>query len=145
MESIARFLLPVDPEDFLLRALAALAVLFLFAWLILRGWSTRSGIRSPGFSPAVTAALFAPVLLVVSLIVLASQRFEHTVSTYALVIFFYALFFAPTFLLLLPAGIASIVMARRKKPISNWKLWLVLATWFISSWLWLAALLGTAH
>ncbi|WJR76505.1 hypothetical protein [Bradyrhizobium sp. NP1] len=145
MIDIASFLLPTDPDAFLLRLLSALAVFFLFAWLILRRWTNRSGIGESGFSPAVSAALFAPALLVVYFIILVSFGLEHRVSAYAFVVFFFGLLFAPTFLLLLPVGIASIVMARRKKPISNWKLWLVLATWLLSSWGLLAAFFSQGH
>ena len=131
-----------DGQDALLKLGLPLTIVFLSAWIIIRAWAKRPHIDSVGFSPAVTSALLAPVLLVTYFFVLQSVR-ETGITAHASRVILYGGLFAPTFLLLVPFGVASLVKVRQaRKPLPYWLLCTVFAAWPIMQVMWALWLFG---
>ena len=131
-----------NPQDILLKAALPLVIAFLFAWIVIKTWANRPGIDSRGFSPALTSTLFAPVLLLAYFFVLQATM-ENSITGHASLVIFYGVIFGPTFLLLLPFGITSLVRVhRRAKPLYNGLLCIVLAVWPVAQVIWMSFLFG---
>jgi hypothetical protein len=131
-----------DGQDALLKLGLPLTIVFLSAWITIRTWVKRPDIDPTGFSSAVTSALFAPVLLVTYFFVLQSI-IETGVDAHASRVILYGGLFAPTFLLLVPFGVASLVKVRRtRKPLPYWLLCTVFAVWPIMQVMWALWLFG---
>ena len=129
-----------NSHDVLLKLGLPLIVSFLSGWIIIRAWVNKPGIDSTGFSPAATAALFAPMLLVTYFFVLQAIMLANIVDQIGLAML-YAVISAPTFLALLPVGIISLVRAsRQQKPLHNGLLSIAFAAWPILQVAWMAVL-----
>ncbi|MCS3451140.1 MULTISPECIES: hypothetical protein [Bradyrhizobium] len=140
---VASYLISIhDRQDAVLKLGLPLVIAFLSAWIMIRRWVKKPGIDSTEFSPAVTSALFAPVLLVTYFFVLQSIL-ETGVTGHASLVISYGVLFAPTFLLLVPFGVASLVNVRRgRKALPNWLLSAVFAAWPIMQVTWALWLFG---
>ncbi|GKQ52795.1 hypothetical protein BRSPCE3_36500 [Bradyrhizobium sp. Ce-3] len=140
---VAGYLTSIEnAHDVLLKLGLPLIILFLSGWIIIRTWVSRSGFDSTGFSPAAASALFAPVLLISYFFVLHSIMQERIADHAALVIGYGALF-APTFLVLVPFGVASLVkLRRRRKALPNWLWCTAFAAWPIMQVTWALWLFG---
>lgn len=126
-----------DTQDVLLKLGLPLIVAFFSGWIVIGIWGSITGIDSGGFSPAATAALFAPVLLATYFFALQAMVQDSFADRVGLAILF-AVLPAPTFLLLVPAGVISLVRARRRQRSLHWLLPATLSAWSILQvgWLW---------
>lgn len=142
-QMVANYLTSIEnAHDVLLKLGLPLTILYLSLWIIIRTWVSQSGFDSTGFSPAAASALLAPVLLIAYFFVLQAVMQERIADHAALVIGYGALF-APTFLLLVPFGVTSLVKVRqRRKALPNWLLCTVFAAWPIVQVTWALRLLG---
>lgn len=132
----------MNAQDVLLKLGVPLVVMFVSGWIIIRAWVNRSGVDSSGFSPAASSALFAPVLFVMYFFLLQSFTQEGLAARAELVILYGAIF-APTFLLLLPFGITSLVRVRRRSAsLGNGLLCSAFAVWPILQVVWMCLLFG---
>ncbi|MTV14230.1 MULTISPECIES: hypothetical protein [Bradyrhizobium] len=87
----------LNAQDVLLKLGLPLIIMFLSGWIIIRRWVSTPGIAAPGFSPAASSALFAPVLLVMYFYVLQSSM-QEGIAAHAELVMLYGVIFAPTFL-----------------------------------------------
>ncbi|MBR1159862.1 hypothetical protein [Bradyrhizobium elkanii] len=132
----------LNAQDVLLKLGLPLIIMFLAGWIIIRRWVSAPGIAAPGFSPAASSALFAPVLLVMYFYVLQSSMQEGIAAQVELVMLCGAIF-APTFLLLVPFGVASLIRVRRQgEPLGNGLLCIAFAAWPILQVVWMCLLFG---
>ncbi|UGY16182.1 hypothetical protein [Bradyrhizobium septentrionale] len=132
----------MNAQDVLLKLGVPLVIMFLSGWIIIRTWVSRSGIDSSGFSPAASSALFAPVLLVMYFLLLQSVM-QEGIAAHAELVILYGAIFAPTFLLLLPFAIISLVRVRRRRaPLGNGLLCSAFAAWPIFQVVWMCLLFG---
>ena len=140
---MANYLVSIhDGQDALLKLGLPLIIAFLSAWITITTWVKRPDVDPTGFSPAVTSALFAPVLLVTYFFVLQSV-IETGIAGLASRVILYVALFAPTILLPVPFGVASLVKVRRaRKPLPYWLLCIVFAAWPIMQLLWALWLIG---
>jgi hypothetical protein len=132
----------MNAQDVLLKLGVPLVVMFASGWIIIRAWVNRPGVDSSGFSPAASSALFAPVLLVMYFFLLQSFT-QEGLAAHAELVILYGAIFAPTFLLLLPFGITSLVRVRRRSaPLGNGLLCSAFAVWPILQVVWMCLLFG---
>ncbi|WP_375763348.1 hypothetical protein ACE10X_31340 [Bradyrhizobium sp. Pha-3] len=132
----------LNAQDVLLKLGLPLIVIFLSGWIIIRRWVSTPGIAASGFSPAASSALFAPVLLIMYFYVLQSSM-QEGIAAHAELVMLYGAIFAPTFLLLVPFGVASLIRVRRQgKPLGNGLLCIAFAAWPILQVVWMCLLFG---
>ncbi|HEX7924785.1 MAG TPA: hypothetical protein VF583_27745 [Bradyrhizobium sp.] len=132
----------MNAQDVLLKLGIPLVVMFVSGWIIIRAWVSRTGIDSSGYSPAASSALFAPVLLVMYFFVLQSTT-QEGIAAHAELVILYGAIFAPTFLLLLPFGITSLMRVRRRRaPLGNGLLCSAFAAWPVLQIVWMCLLFG---
>jgi len=132
----------LNAQDVLLKLGLPLIVIFLPGWIIIRRWVSTPGIAASGFSPAASSALFAPVLLIMYFYVLQSSM-QEGIAAHAELVMLYGAIFAPTFLLLVPFGVASLIRVRRQgKPLGNGLLCIAFAAWPILQVVWMCLLFG---
>lgn len=127
-----------NAQDALLKVALPLVIAFLSAWIVIKMWVDWRGVNSSGFSPAVTSALLAPVILLTYFFALQATK-ENSITGHAALAIYYAVIFGPTYLLLLPLGVTSLaIVHKRGKPLYNGFLCVVLAVWPILQivWLW---------
>ncbi|MEY9434539.1 hypothetical protein [Bradyrhizobium elkanii] len=131
----------LNAQDVLLKLGLPLIIMFLAGWIIIRRWVSTPGI-APGFSPAASSALFAPVLLIMYFYVLQSSM-QEGIAAHAELVMLYGAIFASTFLLLVPFGVASLIRVRRQgKPLGNGLLCIAFAAWPILQVVWMCLLFG---
>ncbi|MEY9496067.1 hypothetical protein AB7M49_005760 [Bradyrhizobium elkanii] len=132
----------LNAQDVLLKLGLPLIIMFLAGWIVIRRWVSTPGIAAPGFSPAASPALFAPVLLIMYFYVLQSSM-QEGIAAHAELVMLYGAIFAPTFLLLVPFGVASLIRVRRQgKPLGNGLLCIAFAAWPILQVVWMCLLFG---
>ncbi|WP_050383915.1 hypothetical protein [Bradyrhizobium pachyrhizi] len=132
----------LNAQDVLLKLGLPLIIMFSAGWIIIRRWMLMPGIAASGFSPAASAALFAPVLLVIYFCLLQSSM-QDGIAAHAELVILYGAIFAPTFLLLVPFGVASLIRMRRQgKPLGNGLLCIAFAAWPILQVAWMCLLFG---
>ncbi|WLA85585.1 hypothetical protein [Bradyrhizobium elkanii] len=132
----------LNAQDVLLKLGLPLIVIFLSGWIIIRRWVSTPGIAASGFSPVASSALFAPVLLIMYFYVLQSSM-QEGIAAHAELVMLYGAIFAPTFLLLVPFGVASLIRVRRQgKPLGNGLLCIAFAAWPILQVVWMCLLFG---
>ncbi|MBP2433775.1 MULTISPECIES: hypothetical protein [Bradyrhizobium] len=132
----------LNAQDVLLKLGLPLIIMFLAGWIIIRRWVSTPGIAAPGFSPAASSALFAPVLLIMYFYVLQSSM-QEGIAAQAELVMLYGAIFAPTFLLLVLFGVASLIRVRRQgKPLGNGLLCIAFAAWPILQVVWMCLLFG---
>ncbi|MGF6426085.1 glucan phosphoethanolaminetransferase (alkaline phosphatase superfamily) [Bradyrhizobium elkanii] len=132
----------LNAQDVLLKLGLPLIVIFLSGWIIIRRWVSTLGIAASGFSPAASSALFAPVLLIMYFYVLQSSM-QEGIAAHAELVMLYGAIFAPTFFLLVPFGVASLIRVRRQgKPLGNGLLCIAFAAWPILQVVWMCLLFG---
>ncbi|QPF83103.1 hypothetical protein IC762_25670 [Bradyrhizobium genosp. L] len=127
------FYLTTDTLDLLLKLVLPPSITFLAGWWLIGRWASRPGIAAAGFSPAFASAFFTPAIFVTYLCFPLRLFMPHgTVAilyeiSYAVILC--TVVFAPTFFLLLPIGIKSLVRQRCAQPLSNRLLYGMFATW----------------
>lgn len=132
----------LNAQDVLLKLGLPLIIMFLSGWIIIRRWVSTPGIAASGFSPAASSALFAPVLLIMYFYLLQSST-QEGIAAHAELVMLYGAIFAPTFLLLVPFGVASLIRVRRQgKPLGNGLLCIAFAAWPILQMVWMCLLFG---
>ncbi|MVT67222.1 hypothetical protein GPL21_19150 [Bradyrhizobium pachyrhizi] len=131
----------LNAQDVLLKLGLPLIIMFSAGWIIIRRWMLMPGIAASGFSPTASAALFAPVLLVIYFCLLQSSM-QDGIAAHAELVILYGAIFAPTFLLV-PFGVASLIRVRRQgKPLGNGLLCIAFAAWPILQVAWMCLLFG---
>lgn len=146
MERVVIFSLTNDAQDLLLKLALPPIITFLAGWVIIRVWANRQGAGATGFSPAVAAAFFTPAIFVTYLLFPPKLvTLSGSVSFFIVVVMpaLCGLVFPPTFFLLLPFGIKSLVrVQQRMQPFSDRLLFIVFVAWMILQAGWLLFLFG---